>query len=83
MARIGAQRHRKQTIERRVRHFKQHLSFSCGQHIPLLLSLVLNWSIEGDLPYPATFGHSTELRTHLLYGLTSYVILKLAQTGFV
>ena len=70
-------------IERRVRHFKQHLLSPCWQHFPLLLSLVLNWSIESDLPYLATFGHSIKLRTHLLYGLTRYVILKLAQTGFV
>ena len=35
---------------------------------------LLNWSIEGDILYPATFGHSMKLRTHLLYELTRYVV---------
>ena len=42
---------------------------------------MLNWSIEGDLIYPATFGHSMDLRTHLLCELTRYMTLKIAKMG--
>jgi len=36
-------------IEERARYLKQYLFFVCTQHIPLFLSIMLNWSIEDNL----------------------------------